>query len=170
MQSAYDAFQEGNRLLATQNPHAAVIALERARDLEPDKASVRETLARAYYGCCRFAQAGSKFVVTDKVLSHYHFSESNLTSVGGRKLVGEMFRLTKKYGPHHGMLAYVYYFLYVVFDLRGYFDAAASIAPWKRRIFDRVMRGLRRMFGESCINNYNWNFASKQERGLCWYK
>ena len=119
---------------------------------------------------CRFAQAGAKFVVTDKVLSHYHFSESNLTSVGGRKLVGEMFRLTKKYGPHHGMLAYVYYFLYVVFDLRGYFDAAASIAPWKRRMFDRVMRGLRRMFGESCINNYNWNFASKQERGLCWYK
>jgi hypothetical protein len=43
---AYDAFQEGNRLLATQNPHAAVVALERARDLEPDKASVRETLAR----------------------------------------------------------------------------------------------------------------------------
>ena len=26
MQSAYDAFQEGNRLLASQNPHAAVIA------------------------------------------------------------------------------------------------------------------------------------------------
>ena len=47
MQSAYDAFQEGNRLLASQNPHAAVIALERARDLEPDKGSVRETLARA---------------------------------------------------------------------------------------------------------------------------
>jgi len=32
MQSAYDAFQEGNRLLASQNPHAAVIPLERARD------------------------------------------------------------------------------------------------------------------------------------------
>ena len=45
MQSAYDAFQEGNRLLASQNPHAAVIPLERARDLEPDKGSVRETLA-----------------------------------------------------------------------------------------------------------------------------
>ena len=41
MESAYDAFQEGNRLLASQNPHAAVIVLERARDLEPDKGSVR---------------------------------------------------------------------------------------------------------------------------------
>ena len=54
MESAYDAFQEGNRLLASQNPHAAVIALERARDLEPDKGSVRETLARAYFRTGRF--------------------------------------------------------------------------------------------------------------------
>ena len=57
MQSAYDAFQEGNRLLASQNPHAAVIPLERARDLEPDKGSVRETLARAYFRTGRFTQA-----------------------------------------------------------------------------------------------------------------
>ena len=49
MQSAYDAYQEGNRLLAEQNPRAAIAALERARDLEPDKGSVRETLARAYF-------------------------------------------------------------------------------------------------------------------------
>ena len=60
MQSAYDAFQEGTRLLASQNPHAAVIALERARDLEPDKGSVRETLARAYFRSGRFAAAGER--------------------------------------------------------------------------------------------------------------
>ena len=119
---------------------------------------------------CRFARAGAKFVTTDKILSHYHFSESNLTSVGGRKLVREMFRLTRKYGPYRGMLAYVYYILYLVFDLRGYFDTAANITPWKRRMFDRVMRALRRVFGSASIDNYNWNFASKQERGLCWYK
>ena len=46
---AYVAFQEGTRLLADGNAHAAVIALERARALEPDKGSVRETLARAYF-------------------------------------------------------------------------------------------------------------------------
>ena len=61
MQSAYDAFQEGNRLLASQNPHAAVIPLERARDLEPDKGSVRETLARAYFRTGRFTQASEEF-------------------------------------------------------------------------------------------------------------
>ena len=32
---------------------------------------------------CRFAQAGAKFVVTDKVLSHYHFSESTSRRSGG---------------------------------------------------------------------------------------
>ena len=76
MQSAYDAYQEGNRLLATQNPHAAVIALERARDLEPDKASVRETLARAYYGCGRLTQAREEFeraVEIEPVNDYAHF-------------------------------------------------------------------------------------------------
>ena len=37
VESAYDAFQEGSRLLATATPHAAAVALERARDLEPDQ-------------------------------------------------------------------------------------------------------------------------------------
>jgi Flp pilus assembly protein TadD len=76
MQSAYDAFQEGNRLLASQNPHAAVIALERARDLEPDKATVRETLARAYFGSGRFTQAGEEFeraVEIEPVNDYAHF-------------------------------------------------------------------------------------------------
>jgi Flp pilus assembly protein TadD len=59
--TAYDAFQEGCRLLANASPHAAVVALERARDLEPDKGSIRETLGRAYFRTGRFAAAGSEF-------------------------------------------------------------------------------------------------------------
>ena len=76
MQSAYDAFQEGNRLLASQNPHAAVIALEHARDLEPDKGSVREALARAYYRTGRFSQARDEFervVEIEPVNDYAHF-------------------------------------------------------------------------------------------------
>lgn len=76
MQSAYDAYREGNRLLSAQNHHAAVIALERARDLEPDQASVRETLARAYYGSGRFTQAGEEFeraVEIEPVNDYAHF-------------------------------------------------------------------------------------------------
>jgi Flp pilus assembly protein TadD len=53
-----------------------VIELERARDLEPDKASVRETLARAYYGSGRFTQAGEEFeraVEIEPVNDYAHF-------------------------------------------------------------------------------------------------
>ena len=59
--AAYAAYQEGARLLATDNAHAAVIALERARELEPEKGSVRETLARAYYRTGRFNAAEQEF-------------------------------------------------------------------------------------------------------------
>ncbi len=59
--TAYDAFQEGCRLLANASPHAAVVALERARDLEPDKGSIRETLGRAYFRTGRFAAARTEF-------------------------------------------------------------------------------------------------------------
>ena len=58
---AYSAYQEGSRLLADGNAHAAVVALERARRLEPAKGSVRETLARAYYRSGRFGSAEREF-------------------------------------------------------------------------------------------------------------
>jgi Tfp pilus assembly protein PilF len=58
---AYTAFQEGMRLLEDDNAHAAVIALEHARDLEPAKGSVREGLARAYFRTGRFGAAEQEF-------------------------------------------------------------------------------------------------------------
>lgn len=61
---AYTAFSEGMRLLADDNAHAAVIALEQARALEPAKGSVREALARAYFRTGRFAAAEQEFNAT----------------------------------------------------------------------------------------------------------
>ena len=58
---AYTAFSEGMRLLAGDNAHAAVIALEHARELEPAKGSVREALARAYFRTGRFTAAEREF-------------------------------------------------------------------------------------------------------------
>ena len=58
---AYAAFQDGTRLLASDNVHAAVIALERARALEPEKGSVREALARAYFRSGQFEAAEEEF-------------------------------------------------------------------------------------------------------------
>jgi tetratricopeptide (TPR) repeat protein len=76
MSTAYDAFREGSRLLATENPHAAVVALERARDLEPNQGSVRETLGRAYYRAGRLAEARDEFaraIEIDPVNDYAHY-------------------------------------------------------------------------------------------------
>jgi Flp pilus assembly protein TadD len=73
---AYESFQDGRDLLATGNAHAAVVALERARELEPEKSSVRETLARAYYRTRRFDAAAVEFAIAvelDPVNDYAHF-------------------------------------------------------------------------------------------------
>jgi len=73
---AYAAFQDGSRLLADDNAHAAVIALERARSLEPEKGSVREALARAYYRSGRFDAAEEEFLAAldiEPVNDYAHF-------------------------------------------------------------------------------------------------
>ena len=62
---AYARFQEGSRLLDSGNVHAAVVALERARELEPEKGSIREALARAYF---RSQQVDAARVEFEKVL------------------------------------------------------------------------------------------------------
>lgn len=61
---AYEAFQQGVKLLRDGHPHAAVQPLERARELEPEKGSVREALARAYYNSQRYRAAHDEFLET----------------------------------------------------------------------------------------------------------
>jgi Flp pilus assembly protein TadD len=76
VQDAYGAFQEGTRLLAHGDVHAAAVALERARELEPEKGSIREALARAYFRTGRFAAAEEEFravVEGDPVNDYAHF-------------------------------------------------------------------------------------------------
>ncbi|HEX9344090.1 MAG TPA: tetratricopeptide repeat protein [Actinomycetota bacterium] len=58
---AYELFRRGSELLAAHHAHQAVIVLERARDLQPDKGSVCEALGRAYYATGRLSSAGAQF-------------------------------------------------------------------------------------------------------------
>ena len=63
-------------LLDSGNTHAAVVALERARDLEPDKGSIREALARAYFRTQRIDAARAEFekvLELDPVNDYAHF-------------------------------------------------------------------------------------------------
>ncbi|HVW32046.1 MAG TPA: tetratricopeptide repeat protein [Acidimicrobiia bacterium] len=73
---AYTRFQEGSRLLDAGNTHAAIVALERARQLEPEKGSIREALARAYYRTQRVEAARAEFekvLELDPVNDYAHF-------------------------------------------------------------------------------------------------
>jgi tetratricopeptide (TPR) repeat protein len=61
MESVYELFCRGNELLAHGDYQAAIIPLSRARDLEPDKASIREALGRALFHARRYQAAAAEF-------------------------------------------------------------------------------------------------------------
>jgi Flp pilus assembly protein TadD len=48
-ETAYELFARGRALLLDGHPHAAVVVLDRAKRLEPEKASIREALGRALF-------------------------------------------------------------------------------------------------------------------------
>jgi Flp pilus assembly protein TadD len=60
-ESAYDLYTRGMALLESGDHHAAAVALGRARDLAPEKTSVREGLGRALFHTARYEEARSEF-------------------------------------------------------------------------------------------------------------
>ena len=72
----YELFQNGTRLLEGHDFHAAAVPLRRARDLEPDKTSIREALGRSYFRSGRYREAAGEFaavVERDPANDYAHF-------------------------------------------------------------------------------------------------
>jgi tetratricopeptide (TPR) repeat protein len=61
MESVYDLYRRGSDLLAHGDYQAAIVPLSRARDLEPDKTSIREALGRALFHAQRYQAAADEF-------------------------------------------------------------------------------------------------------------
>jgi Flp pilus assembly protein TadD len=61
MTDAYESFQEGRRRLRSGMTAQATVPLERAKRLEPQKASIREALGIAYFRLRRWADAEAEF-------------------------------------------------------------------------------------------------------------
>src|ERR671934_2049063 len=61
MSDAYENFQEGRRRLKKGMPAQATVPLEKAKRLEPQKASIREALGIAYFRIHRWAEAEAEF-------------------------------------------------------------------------------------------------------------
>jgi Flp pilus assembly protein TadD len=74
--TAYDLLARARHFLAGGHPCQAAMLLGRAKLLEPDKASIRETLARALYLCGRVEPARREFakaVQIDPVNDYAHY-------------------------------------------------------------------------------------------------
>lgn len=116
---------------------------------------------------CRLRRAGARLLVTDRTLSRYHFSRTNKTSTGGSRHVEEGSRIIREYGPRRSLAA-VFRWIYYTFDLRGCLDhppAASGPRMFAFKVTDAV---LLRIYGD-LVRQYNWHFASLQQRGLDWW-
>ena len=60
MDDVYELFCRGTELLEAGHFHQAVIPLTRARDLAPDKCSIREALGRALFRAQRYSDAAAE--------------------------------------------------------------------------------------------------------------
>jgi len=61
MDDVYDLFKRGTELLEAGDFNSATVPLEKARDLEPEKTSIREALGRAYFRSGQFEPARAEF-------------------------------------------------------------------------------------------------------------
>ena len=61
MDDVYELFRRGTELLEAGHHHQAAIPLARARDLQPDKTSIREAIGRALFHAQRYEQAAQEF-------------------------------------------------------------------------------------------------------------
>jgi Flp pilus assembly protein TadD len=61
MSETYDLYQQGRAHLSKGRAAQATVALEKAKKLEPDKASIREALGIAYFRIQRWQEAEAEF-------------------------------------------------------------------------------------------------------------
>ena len=61
MEDVYDLFKRGTALLEAGDYNSATVPLRKARDLEPEKTSIREALGRAYFRSAQFERAREEF-------------------------------------------------------------------------------------------------------------
>jgi Flp pilus assembly protein TadD len=84
---AYDFFQEGRRRLRKGMTAQATEPLEKAKRLEPDKASIREALGIAYFRLRRWQEAEEEFraVLELSPTDHYaHYALGRALEKQGR--------------------------------------------------------------------------------------
>ena len=99
---AYEYYQRGQELLSNRDFHAASVAFERAKRLEPDKGSIRAALGRAYLSSRAYRLAAEEFsaVVALAPTDHYaHFGLGRaLERLGDATAAKRHYKLARCFG------------------------------------------------------------------------
>lgn len=74
----YELVTEAKELMVLGNARGAVELLERASEIEPNKASIREALARALFNSGRIARASEEFTRAIEVDPANHYAHYGL--------------------------------------------------------------------------------------------
>src|SRR5438874_10710176 len=111
-ESAYDLFREGQRRLREGMTAQATVPLEKAKRLEPRKASIREALGIAYFRLRRWREAEAEFRAVLEISPTDHYAHYAL----GRAL--------EKQGRTS--------------EANGHYKLASSMEPASRRYAARV--------------------------------
>ena len=87
-ESAYELFREGQKRLRSGLTAQATVPLEKARRLEPEKASIREALGIAYFRLARWQDAEREFRTIVEELSptdpYAHYALGRVLEKQGR--------------------------------------------------------------------------------------
>lgn len=78
MSKAYYFFKKGKILYKKGRFLEAIMFLEKAKNLEPAKGSIREILATSYYNCGFYDSAGENFLVALKIDATNDFAHYGL--------------------------------------------------------------------------------------------
>lgn len=108
MSNAYYSFKKGKILFKKGRFLEAIMSLEKAKNLEPEKGSIREILASSYYNCGFYDSAKENFLMALKIdisndFAHYGLAlclirEKNLTgALGHLKIAAVMNPESEKY-------------------------------------------------------------------------
>ncbi|HUO70310.1 MAG TPA: tetratricopeptide repeat protein [Solirubrobacteraceae bacterium] len=79
MEDVYELFRRGTELLEAGHNHQATIPLSRARDLAPDKMSIREALGRALFHAQHYEDAAVEF---EAIIDHAPTNDYALFCLG----------------------------------------------------------------------------------------
>jgi len=114
MSDAYDLFREGQKRLRTGMTAQATVPLEKAKKLEPEKASIREALGIAYFRLARWKEAEQEFrTIVEELSPTDHYAHYAL----GRAL------------EHQGKTA----------EANGHYKLASSMKPGSETYSSRIL-------------------------------